>query len=180
MLTFTDAHAHTLYLHPKTHAYSQVNTQICTPASPDQSKDSLDSICWGTWQKVCKLSQTEAHTHTNIHTHTQTHSPVNTPKRQHLQINPTNSTATAAELHHIQPTLEISKVLMMKSVYLAVSTMRTLTSPYFMVPSSGQYCSHFFCKTHHDHQVTKSNFPLQGPTYSHVSKHWYSCNACDF
>ena len=120
------------------------------------------------------------HTHTNIHTHTQTHSPVNTPKSQHLQINPTNSTATAAELHHIQPTLEISKVLMMKSVYLAVSTMRTLTSPYFMVPSSGQYCSHFFCKTHHDHQVTKSNFPLQGPTYSHVSKHWYSCNACDF
>ena len=69
---------------------------------------------------------------------------------------------------------------MMKSVYLAVSTMRTLTSPYFMVPSSGQYCSHFFCKTHHDHQVTKSNFPLQGLTYSRVSKHWYGCQCLLF
>lgn len=46
---------------------------------------------------------------------------------------------------NLVPTFISSKVLMTKSVYLVVFTSNTVKSPYFWLPSSGQYCSHFFC-----------------------------------
>ena len=38
------------------------------------------------------------------------------------------------------------KVLMVKSLNTAVSSISTLISPYLPAPSSDQYCSHFFCQ----------------------------------